>query len=250
MNCIAQLGGWEFDCATRQVVFSSELADLLGGSPAPMDYADALNFWVDEDRAAFADHLEQASTFGREFTFEGRFRGPDGSIRWMRVLGEPELVDGWCVALRGASQDITEWRSSMDRLREFEQTALKASEAMSNFLTNMSHELRTPLNGVLGMAEVMAWAPLSDVQRQRLGVIQMSGEALLAQLNDLLDLSKITAGGMQLANDPIHLQDLADGVQIFTALAQDKGTDLDRRPGAENADRLERRSGSIETGAA
>ena len=63
-----------------------------------------------------------------------------------------------------------------------------------NFLATMSHEIRTPLNGVLGMAQAMAADKLSAAQRDRLEVIRQSGEALLAILNDVLDLSKIEAG--------------------------------------------------------
>jgi len=218
---IAQLGGWEFDCATRQVRFSSQLVDMAGGGEL-QQLSQALELWVEEDRQPFAQLLDEAAAKGIQLTFEGRIRAPDGSIRWMRVMGEPELDRGWCVALRGASQDITEWRESLDRVQASERAALKAADAMSGFLATMSHEIRTPLNAVLGMAQAMERGDLPEVQRERLKVIETSGEALLALLNDLLDLSKIEAGKVELEEGVVDPQALADAAAHFAALLQNK----------------------------
>ena len=75
----------------------------------------------------------------------------------------------------------------------------------------MSHEIRTPLNGVLGMAQAMAADALEPVQRERLDVIRQSGEALLAVLNDILDLSKIEAGKLELEEIEFDLGEVALG---------------------------------------
>jgi signal transduction histidine kinase/ActR/RegA family two-component response regulator len=99
-----------------------------------------------------------------------------------------------------------------------------ANSAKSTFLATMSHEIRTPLNGVLGMAQAMAGDELSDRQRDRLSVIHRSGEALLAILNDVLDLSKIEAGKLELEQLEFELADVARGAySAFTALANKKG---------------------------
>jgi CheY-like chemotaxis protein len=92
----------------------------------------------------------------------------------------------------------------------------------------MSHEIRTPLNGVLGMVQAMAADKLSAVQRDRLDVIRQSGEALLAILNDVLDLSKIEAGRFELEQIEFDLCDLMRGAHsAFTALANKKGLSFD-----------------------
>ena len=88
--------------------------------------------------------------------------------------------------------------------------AKAANLAKSRFLANMSHEIRTPLNGVLGMAQVMASGELSPDQRGHLGVIRDSGRNLLALLNDLLDLSKIDAGKMELERIAFDLRAACD----------------------------------------
>src|SRR6185312_14926178 len=103
-----------------------------------------------------------------------------------------------------------------------------ANEAKSAFLATMSHEIRTPLNGVLGMAQAMAADELSPVQYERLEVIRQSGEALLAILNDVLDLSKIEAGRFELEQVEFDLGELMKGAHsAFTALANKKGLSFD-----------------------
>jgi signal transduction histidine kinase/ActR/RegA family two-component response regulator len=113
-------------------------------------------------------------------------------------------------------------------VRGFSVEALKreesANSAKSTFLATMSHEIRTPLNGVLGMAQAMAGDELSERQRDRLSVIHRSGEALLAILNDVLDLSKIEAGKLELEQLEFELVEVARGAySAFTALANKKG---------------------------
>lgn len=99
-----------------------------------------------------------------------------------------------------------------------------ASEAKSAFLATMSHEIRTPLNGVLGMAQAMAMDQLSAPQRERLEVVRESAVALLALLNDVLDLSKIEAGKLDLEAIEFDLGEVMRGAhQAFTALANKKG---------------------------
>ena len=106
--------------------------------------------------------------------------------------------------------------------------AEQANEAKSRFLAIMSHEIRTPLNGVLGMAQAMDADDLSAVQRDRLDVIRQSGESLLAILNDVLDLSKIEAGRLDLEAADFSMHDLARGAHAaFTTLANKKGLSFD-----------------------
>jgi signal transduction histidine kinase len=102
-----------------------------------------------------------------------------------------------------------------------------ANRAKSEFLATMSHEIRTPLNGVLGMTQAMALDRLSKAQRERLQVIGHSGEMLLAIVNDVLDLSKIEAGKLELDLVDFDLEGLARGAQAnFQPMADAKGLAL------------------------
>jgi signal transduction histidine kinase/ActR/RegA family two-component response regulator len=103
-----------------------------------------------------------------------------------------------------------------------------ANQAKSQFVANMTHEIRTPLNGVLGMTQAMAADDLSDIQRERLEVVRKSGDLLLTVLNDVLDLSKIEAGKLELEAVPFEILDVARGAhEAFSAIAQKKGIALD-----------------------
>ncbi len=103
-----------------------------------------------------------------------------------------------------------------------------ANRAKSDFLTVISHEIRTPLNGVLGMAQAMERDPLDPVQRDRLNIIRNSGTALMDLLNDLLDLSRIEAGKLELENAPVDVEAVIHSARdAFSALAERKGLALD-----------------------
>ncbi len=119
-------------------------------------------------------------------------------------------------------------RETMGALVTARDQADSANVAKSQFLANMSHEIRTPLNGVLAMADVMSRGELDDRQRERLGVIRESGELLLAVLNDVLDLSKIEAGKLELNPADFNLSDLADACRkVYGVMAQEKGLRFD-----------------------
>jgi signal transduction histidine kinase/ActR/RegA family two-component response regulator len=108
--------------------------------------------------------------------------------------------------------------------QEGERAARDASQAKSEFLATMSHEIRTPLNGVLGMAQAMTHEDLGAAQRERLQVIRRCGESLLAIVDDVLDLSKIEAGKLQLEAIPFDLDEVARGAAAtFSANAKAKG---------------------------
>ena len=99
-----------------------------------------------------------------------------------------------------------------------------ANVAKSQFLATMSHEIRTPLNGILGMTQAMAAGELIEPQREKLEIISQSGTALLAILNDILDLSKIEAGKLEIEFVEFDLGDVARGAHAaFTGIANSKG---------------------------
>jgi two-component system, sensor histidine kinase len=112
---------------------------------------------------------------------------------------------------------------AMTELLSARDEAQAANVLKSQFLANMSHEIRTPLNGVLAMAQIIALGELSPVQRERIGVIRRSGEELLAVLNDVLDLSRIEAGKMEMDIGEVDAEVLADNVRsAFETVAQTK----------------------------
>ncbi len=108
-----------------------------------------------------------------------------------------------------------------------------ASRAKSEFLANMSHEIRTPLNAVLGMTSMLLETPLSARQRDCVETIRHSGGALLSVINDILDVSKIEAGALEIEIVPFVLSNcLEDALEIVRPKAEAKGLSLVRRIGA------------------
>jgi len=127
---------------------------------------------------------------------------------------------------------------TLEDLMDARDAANMASIAKSQFLANMSHEIRTPLNGVLAMAEVMARDEMSATQRERLSIVRESGEQLLAVLNDVLDLSKIEAGKLELVEQDFDLDRVAQGaLDGFKAMADGKDLTLtvEAAPGVAGA---------------
>ncbi len=144
------------------------------------------------------------------------------------VLAVGLLCNLFVVARRQLAGSRDALRSARAEAQERGVAAEAANEAKSAFLATMSHEIRTPLNGVLGMAQAMAVDALSAVQHERLEVIRQSGEALLAILNDVLDLAKIEAGRFELEQVEFDLGELMKGAHsAFTALANKKGLSFD-----------------------
>ena len=114
--------------------------------------------------------------------------------------------------------------ATMAEVHRAQAEAIEANKAKSEFLTVMSHEIRTPLNGVLGMAQAMAADELSGRQRERLEVVSQSGQALLAIVNDVLDLAKVEAGKVELENRPFDLEPtIRQAEATFEAIALSKG---------------------------
>jgi signal transduction histidine kinase/ligand-binding sensor domain-containing protein/CheY-like chemotaxis protein len=102
-----------------------------------------------------------------------------------------------------------------------------ASQAKSNFLARVSHELRTPMNGVVGSTELLARTAQSPKQRRLTDTIQSSAAVLLQIVNDLLDLSKMQAGKIQLESLPLDLEQiLEESAMLFAAVAEAKGIEL------------------------
>lgn len=125
------------------------------------------------------------------------------------------------------SQDVAALREREKELKIARRKAEAASEAKSSFLANVSHEIRTPLNGMLGMAQVLAASDITPEQREQTDAILDSGKTLIALLNDVLDLSKIEAGKLEIAPVDADLSHVLRRVdKLWQPAAEEKAIDL------------------------
>jgi signal transduction histidine kinase/CheY-like chemotaxis protein len=124
-------------------------------------------------------------------------------------------------------------RFALDESERLRQAAEVAARTKAEFLANMSHEIRTPMNGILGMVQLLETTALSGLQHQYLETVRTSADALLALINDILDLSKIEAGGMEIEEIPFDVRDTIENVGDLLAMrAHEKNVDLVVRYGS------------------
>ncbi|MCX7823690.1 MAG: PAS domain S-box protein [Syntrophobacterales bacterium] len=176
----------------------------------------------------------------RKDHFEFLHRRADGSVRYVEVHSSPIEVKGK-VLLHSIIHDVTDRKTAeaslLETNRRLEEEKKRASElaaqaeaankAKSEFLANMSHEIRTPMNAIIGMTSLLLETELTSEQKHYTEIIHSSAEALLEIINDILDLSKIEAGKLELECVTFDLQDLLeDLVATMAAKAHEKGLEL------------------------
>jgi PAS domain S-box-containing protein len=137
------------------------------------------------------------------------------------VIRDP---DGRTIAVASLVNDVTENMKAQEQMRLAMEAAQKATRAKSEFLANMSHEIRTPMNGVIGLTELLLESDLDPQQRSYLEVIRSSGEMLITIINDILDLSKIESGKLDLTERVFNVEEcLKTAFQLFSHSLQKKG---------------------------
>lgn len=123
---------------------------------------------------------------------------------------------------------------AIENARRMAEIAAMASQAKSDFLANVSHEIRTPMNVILGMTELLQETPLGDRQQEYVHILKTAGESLLDLISDVLDLSKIEAGQLELEIVPFDLiQIIRDVVDIFGQRAGEKKLELELKSGLD-----------------
>jgi PAS domain S-box-containing protein len=167
--------------------------------PLPVPF---IRFIAPEDQARVREDMEDLLRGGGQRDYEYTMARPDGKRFPALVRSTPIIRDGRTVGLRGVLIDITGHKTTEHELRTAIEAAEQGNRAKSDFLANMSHEIRTPMNVIIGMAGLLMDMDLPDAAKQHLKMVSDAGDALLALINDILDLSRIEAG--QLTLEPVR----------------------------------------------
>ena len=259
LNCVPEAFAL-WDSGGNMILCNQNYADVHGLDPEQLNQS--------SNRADFRQHLadsvvqQQACADGEAGDFEAELK--DG--RWLRISERRTRAGGWVLtafditavkaqkgidrqnedALRRAVEGLEKSQGQLaDLAHKYAAEKVRAegsNKAKSEFLANMSHELRTPLNAIIGFSEIMAaqmYGPLGDKRYHDYAHdILGSGQHLLALINDILDMSKIEAGKLNLRFEPIHLEDvIEDAARLVRKNAQSAGLnlilDLDNLPETE-----------------
>ena len=236
-------GLWDWNARTNEVFFSPRWKQMLGYEDHELE--NRPEEWecrvhpgdLPRVQELIQRHLTRETDF---YAAEYRMQARDGSYRWILARGQALWDEqGRAVRMVGSHSDITERKLAEEALKLAKEQAEMASRAKSEFLANMSHEIRTPMNGVLGMIDLVLDTQLSGDQREFMDTARHSARSLLSLLNDILDLSKIEAGRLEIGATEFSLRKSMDeAVRMFGVVARQKGLELSVEIQAEVPDQI------------
>ena len=226
----AEIGVWDWDLSSNRLVWDGRMYSIYGvrREEFPDPVVVRANGWHPDDRNRVKEEIHMALRGVKDFDTEFRICHPNGQIRHIKAFARV-LRDkaGQALRMTGVNYDITTRKQADHELMKAKDAAEAASRFKSEFLANISHEIRTPLNSVIGYGELLSEIVSDEKARAYLQSIHVASKALLTLINDILDLSKIEAGRLDIEPRPMSLRNLFQELQqIFMLSSSLKGIEL------------------------
>ncbi|NQZ77918.1 MAG: PAS domain S-box protein, partial [Ekhidna sp.] len=216
-----------FRCDTegKLTMISPSVQEVLGYAPSEVINTNILDY---------ADKKRQIYFIGDRISKEERIRNVEGTLKTkkgdrLQFFFNIRLInkDDGTSEIEGVARDVSQLKRTNEELMRAKDVAERSLKIKERFLANMSHEIRTPMNGIIGMIDLLASTHLNNEQSEYVKTINKSSQTLLHILNDILDLSKIEAGKMDLRLDPLHLTKTIEKVyDLFSQQASSKDNNL------------------------
>lgn len=236
----AEIGVWEYDLKNDVFLWDEWMLKLYGISRETFDgnYYSWIECLDPEDRERVEKELEMAIAGIKAFDTEFRIRKPSGELSHLKANAVVERDENDnAVKVIGVNYDITdrknyelllrqqnkEYETMNEELTQTNEELLKAKEKAeesdrlkSAFLANMSHEIRTPLNGILGFSDLLSLPDIEEEKKQQyFGVIKQNGQRLMRLINDLIDISKIEAGQVELNPEEVDVNKMLYDLEVL-----------------------------------
>ena len=217
-----KIGCWEWDIPENIIVWDDRMYELYGELKVT-NFQIPYEIWANaihpDDRKAIQTLLQEAVLGQVEYDCEFRVIHPDRSIHFIKAYGKVTRdAQGNAESMIGINFDISDDKQSEMELQSANLELTRTTKLKDEFLANMSHELRTPLNSIIGLSESLKdeiLGSLNEKQLRAITIVESSGEHLLSLINDILDLSKISAGMIELDIESFSIKNLCDSSIVF-----------------------------------
>lgn len=232
-QAFAKIGTWDWNINTNELYWSDLIWPLFGYNKeiTATTYDNFIAAVHPDDQQLVIDAVTNCVQEGTDYNIEHRVVWPDGSVHWLQESGDVvRTQEGKPLHMLGVVQDITVRKRTERELVEAREEAENANRAKSQFLSSMSHELRTPMNAIMGFSQLMKLdkgQPLSEMQESNVDEIISAGDHLLELINEVLDLSKVEAGHIDLLIETVVLGDIiAESIQLISPLTEKRGINV------------------------